>query len=210
MEAWVSNLNVNPERANPGAQGWTVSGEGVFLPASGGAGMSQELPLQFTPRLGSTAPNQQFRVKICKTHRYQTVRPFTVLALNGLEHLWEHPPEVKRGAAHNRARNGSVCCQDRTQTVRPAARLLASSRQSNFFCFLRHGFRVYGLLGQPLTDINSSPELSPSLATAAPRREGAAVLSLLWHRVAKNRGRSPCDRRRLSTRLAVSPLEQHF
>lgn len=56
-------------------------------PSLWGAGMSQELPLQFTPRLGSTAPNQQFRVKICETHRYQTVRPFTVLALSGLEHL---------------------------------------------------------------------------------------------------------------------------
>lgn len=81
-------------------------------------------------------------------------------------------------------------CQDWTQNVQPATRLLASSHQSNFFCFLSHEFRVYGLLGQPLLDINSSPELSsPGLpltpATPAPLRE-VPLSSLLWHRLWKN------------------------
>lgn len=86
MEAGVWNLNVNPKLANRGAQVWTASGEECSSQPGGWGGdrMSQELPLQFTPRLGSAAPNQQFRVKICKTHRHKTVRPFPVMALHGL------------------------------------------------------------------------------------------------------------------------------
>lgn len=55
------------------------------------------------------------------------------------------------------------------QNVQPATRLLASSHQSNFLCFLLHEFRVYGLLGQTLIDISSSPELSSSLACLSPQ-----------------------------------------
>lgn len=48
-----------------------------------------------------------------------------------------------------------------------STRLLASFYQSNFFCFLFQVFRVPCLLGQPLTDVNYTPELSSSWACLA-------------------------------------------
>lgn len=110
MEAWVSNLNVNPERANPEHRGgqWVVK-ECSSQPL-GGPGWARSCLFGSPPGWGALPQISSLGWRYAKTHRYQTVRPFTVLALSGLEHLWAHPPEVKRGAAHNRARNGSVCC----------------------------------------------------------------------------------------------------
>lgn len=118
------------------------------------------------------AYGQQFRVKICKKHWYKWVCLY--FCCDALQ--WT----IKSLLASSEGLERSTARYEEGTTALPivlptklntehfsSTRLLASFHRSNSFCFLFQVFRDPCLLGQPLTDMNYSPELSSSRACLA-------------------------------------------